>query len=331
MTDVVDPSRVLELYSGGATVVFQSLHRWWRPVSEFCRAVAMMLSHRVQANAYLTGAGAVGLAPHHDTHDVFVLQVHGTKQWTVREPIMIDPLRRHRSEPEVAAAQPVQFETVLRPGHCMYLPRGTIHSAQAQDHSSLHLTIGVLATTGVDIVRHVAARAGEVPALRRSLPPGWLDDAGSAEQTVAAVLAELVGYLGSLQPRAVGDEFMRQFAVSHPPPAHGRLLDLERVALLEHDPTGSSWDAVWVLPRAGAVQAVDTRDDAVVVRLADRSIEMPAALGPVVARLLAPRPHPVSGLSDLLDLQSRTVLVRRLVREGVLSIVDDTPLSGAVD
>jgi hypothetical protein len=38
----------------------------------------------------------------------------------------------------------------------------------------------------------------------------------------------------------------------------------------------------------------------------------------------------VSGLSDLLDLQSRTVLVRRLVREGVLSIVD-TPLSGAVD
>jgi hypothetical protein len=50
---------------------------------------------------------------------------------------------------------------------------------------------------------------------------------------------------------------------------------------------------------------------------------MTSALEPAVARLLAARePVPVAGLADLLDGPSRLVLVRRLVREGIVEIVD---------
>src|SRR3546814_1501771 len=112
--------------------------------SMFCRELEGALGHAVQANAYLTPPGAAGLTPHHDTHDVFVLQVHGTKHWIIREPLVEAPLDRHRSDHELAAEQPVLFEADMAPGDCLYLPRGFIHSAAAQEGVSLHLTIGVL-------------------------------------------------------------------------------------------------------------------------------------------------------------------------------------------
>ena len=68
----------------------------------------------MQANAYLTPAGAAGLAPHHDTHDVFVLQVAGAKHWTVRAPVVDTPLPRHVSDHDAAAGQPVLFEADMR-------------------------------------------------------------------------------------------------------------------------------------------------------------------------------------------------------------------------
>ena len=102
--DLVDPGRVLDLFAGGATVVLQGLQRWWPPAAGFCRQLELGLGHPMQANAYLTPAGAAGLAPHHDTHDVFVLQVAGGKHWTVRDargghpaaPARVRPRRRRR-------------------------------------------------------------------------------------------------------------------------------------------------------------------------------------------------------------------------------------------
>ena len=158
--DAVDPGRALELFAGGATIVLQSLQRWWPPLTVFCDDLASTLGHAVQANAYLSPAGAAGLAPHHDTHDVFVVQLHGTKSWIVREPLIEAPVGSQRSNREHAAQQPVVLEVDLRPGDCLYLPRGFVHSALAQHGVSLHATVGVLATTALDVLRLIADRAG---------------------------------------------------------------------------------------------------------------------------------------------------------------------------
>src|ERR671913_1917549 len=140
--DLVDPGRVLDRFADGATIVLQSLHRWWPPVARFCRGLELALGHPLQANAYLTPPGAAGLAPHHDTHDVFVLQVAGTKHWVMREPVLDAPLDRHVSDHAACAARPVLLEADLAPGDAMYIPRGVVHSAAAQERLSLHLTVG---------------------------------------------------------------------------------------------------------------------------------------------------------------------------------------------
>ena len=53
--------------TGGATIVLQGLQRSWAPLRAFCRDLELALTHRVQANAYLTPPGAQGLrvAPRH--------------------------------------------------------------------------------------------------------------------------------------------------------------------------------------------------------------------------------------------------------------------------
>jgi bifunctional lysine-specific demethylase and histidyl-hydroxylase NO66 len=307
---MADPARVLRLHAEGATIVLQSLHRWWPPLVRFCRDLEAALGHAVQANAYLTPAGAAGLAPHHDTHDVFVLQVHGAKHWTLRAPLVEHPLPRHRSSSEAAAAQPVLAEVDLEAGSCLYLPRGVVHSARAQEGSSLHLTIGVLATTAYDVVRRVLEQAAELPALRRPLPVGWADHPDAAEAAVKAALAELGAAVAATDPAAVAGELAVIYQAARRVDLEGALLDLDRSATLS--------DASVVVRRSAASVPMTTAADRTVLELPDRRVDLPAALAPALQVLLDGRPHAVDELAPWLAPGSRLVLVRRLLVEGVI-------------
>ncbi len=181
VTDQVSEDKVLRLFAEGATIVLQGLHRSWEPVSRSARALAADLGHPVQVNAYVTPPQNRGFDDHYDVHDVFVVQVEGEKHWRVRRPVLERP---HRSEPwtdrreavrEAAADDPV-IDTVLRPGDCLYLPRGWLHSATALGGTSIHLTFGVHVWTGRtladDLLAAAARRLDADPALREPLPVG---------------------------------------------------------------------------------------------------------------------------------------------------------------
>src|ERR671934_861260 len=84
--DLADPGRVYEQFHGGATIVLQSLHRFWPPLVRLGRDLELALTHPVQVNAYVTPPASRGLGVHRDRHDVFVLQVYGCKRWDVHDP-----------------------------------------------------------------------------------------------------------------------------------------------------------------------------------------------------------------------------------------------------
>ena len=80
--------RVAAEFAQGATLVLQALHIHWLAAARYCRGLEMALECPVQANAYFTPARAQGFAIHHDTHDVFILQVAGSKRWRVWRPVL---------------------------------------------------------------------------------------------------------------------------------------------------------------------------------------------------------------------------------------------------
>ena len=180
LDDVADPAKVAARFGEGATLVLQGLHRYWLPLTRFCRSLERVLGHGVQANAYVTPAGAQGLALHADDHDVFTLQVLGRKSWTAYAP---------GADPEAAGVEPV-VDTEVGPGDALYLPRGARHAARTTALPSIHLTIGVLATSW-SYVLDAALAAAEGLGLDDPLPFGWPGDEAGFPAAVEAWLGRV--------------------------------------------------------------------------------------------------------------------------------------------
>lgn len=312
-----DVSRLLAAFEAGATVALQSLHRSWAPLARFCRDLELSLTHPVQANAYLTPAGATALAPHHDTHDVFVLQVHGHKRWRVRQPSMPAPLPRHRSQRQEAAAQALLFEADLSPGDCLYLPRGFVHAATAQEGVSFHITIGVHPVTAYDVLRAAITKTGDDPVFRAQLPAGFAkpQNREALEDAIRTCLADAVDWLSQADVAGLAEDTRQRFWSERLPVLEGQLLQL---ADLDHLDDAS---AVRRRPLTICERTGPEVPDTVRLVLGDRALVLPDSLGPALDRLLDGATRPVAEFDDLLDAPSRLVLVRRLVREGVVEIV----------
>ena len=206
IADQVADDKVLAQLAGGATLVLQALHRTWPPLITFGTRLAVELGHPVQINAYITPPENQGFAAHYDTHDVFVLQIAGSKKWTIHAPVIDDPLpsqtwEQRKAQVAARASEDPLIDTVLRPGDALYLPRGFLHSAVAQGEVSIHLTVGVHPLTAYDLAREMIAAAATDRELRRSLPLGVdVTDAAAMRDHVAAAAKRLAVAISAAGP-----------------------------------------------------------------------------------------------------------------------------------
>lgn len=205
IADQLDDTALWRKFADGATLVLQALHRTWEPVADFSAALSGELGHPVQANAYITPPQNRGFDDHYDVHDVFVLQIEGTKRWVLHEPVHPDPLRDQpwtdrRSAVAEAAKGEAHLDVVLEPGDALYLPRGWLHAAQAQGAVSIHLTLGIHTWTRHGLAEQLAQEAlallAEDPEMRGSLPLG-VDGPGGELDTVRE---RLVAALAAADP-----------------------------------------------------------------------------------------------------------------------------------
>lgn len=315
VTDLPDVGAIHEQFRAGATVVLQGLNRSHPPIARLCRGLERILTYPVQANAYLTPPSAAGLDVHHDTHDVLALQLHGTKRWTTWTPAVRDPLPGQGWRGEVDALGEPTIDTDLRPGDLLYLPRGTLHAARTPASPSLHLTIGLRAPTAHDLLRQLLRRARDEPAFRVALPPGYARDPAASTAWAAGVLEELATWTSDLDAAALAEDLVDGFHSSRPPLLDGQLRQLLGLDRID--------DHTRVTRRPGVTALLRPAGTRVELRLGDRTVSLPGFVATAVERLLSADGLMVSSLHDVLgDGNSRVVLVRRLVREGLL-VADD--------
>jgi ribosomal protein L16 Arg81 hydroxylase len=205
---VPDIAQIQSEYRSGSTVVLPAMQRTWAPLRELCEALENDFSHPVHANAYLTPGDSPGFTPHYDTHEVFVLQVAGTKRWRLFEPPSTLP---HRTQPFTPAgyvlpAAPI-LELELKPGDLLYLPRGYVHAAHTSRKHSAHVTIGITVYTWVELLSELVSASKELPDFRTALPPGFATD-GDITKTLKEGLSRCVRVL---QDKSDGDRVIANF------------------------------------------------------------------------------------------------------------------------
>jgi len=306
--DLVDPEALAAQYADGATLVLQSVHRLHPPVAAFCRQLAVELGHPTQCNAYLTPGGQnQGFDYHHDTHDVFVLQVSGRKRWIVHEPVVRLPLS---SQPQAGShlvpegAEPV-MDVELLAGDALYLPRGYVHAALTTDDDSVHLTVGVLSTTWYDVLKDVLTLAGTREQFRDALP---VQPAGSLDELLPDFLRSAADWFQSLPLDDVRKLAADRLARSVPVEPLSLLATASAVRVLE--------PSTVLRPRDGLMTTLQVTGESAVLTAAGRTVTLPAFAEPALRRLLG-GPCTVGDLPDL-DEQSALVLARRMLREGIV-------------
>jgi ribosomal protein L16 Arg81 hydroxylase len=316
IADQVADDKVLAEFAAGATLVLQGLHRTWLPLVEFAQQLSSDLGHPVQINAYVTPASNRGFDSHYDVHDVLVLQVAGEKRWTIHPPVHEHPLADqpwtdHREAVAAQAKQPPVIDEVLRPGDALYLPRGWLHSAEALGDTTIHLTIGMHATTRYDVLQALVALAADAPELRASLPLGIdPDDARSLEADFDATVKAFTERLGAASTADAADAVRSRIdRTTRPEPiaplaqarAAESLTASDRIRLRRH-----------AHPRLER-----QKDGRLRIITTTRSVTLAGDCEPAVRALLDGEPRAAGDLPGLSPDDARALAVR-LLREGIV-------------
>jgi ribosomal protein L16 Arg81 hydroxylase len=296
--------RVLREFEAGATLVLQGLHLSWPPLAEFCRTLEGELGHPAQANAYFTPRDAQGLPVHHDTHDVFSLQVSGEKRWLVYEPALELPLKDQHYKAELGEPGEPVYDVTLKPGDALYLPRGWLHEATTSSADSLHITVGVSVYTWLDAFKAALDDCGDDVDFRHS-------PEGEADELVARLRARL-------DPEQVTRRQRRRLVKTRRPILGGQLGQLRTL------------DGLTLETPLERRQTVLFDLDGLTLVFEGKELSFPAsAEEPIAFAAASAEPFTADQLPGDLDDETRLVLVRRLVREGFLRISEAAPRSAA--
>ena len=322
--DQVSDDKLVRLFADGSTMVLQGLHRTWPALVDFSQDLAGELGHPVQVNAYVTPPQSRGFDDHYDVHDVFVLQVEGEKRWRLHRPVHPAPLRdqpwtsRRAAVEEEAAREPL-LDVVLRPGDCLYLPRGYLHAATALGGVSTHLTIGVHPWTrhalADQLLRAALADLADDEDVRASLPLGArVEDPASTAEDLELVRERLVRAVSAVDAARLVRPLAAQARAGQRAEPVGPLAQLRAAQEVE-----SSGDAGGLQLRAHLAATLEEGADGVVL-LRSRAGDLPLPVEDVepVRELLAAAAAPATDDGDAVLAALGPDLARRLVLAGVL-------------
>jgi Cupin superfamily protein len=311
----LDLSRVYELFRTGATISVRRLHESLPELGALCRAVEKVFSGHFQTNIYLSPPAAQGFGTHFDSHDVFVLQVAGSKVWTLYDTLIELPLHGQAFDKAKHQPGPPTREVTIRAGDLFYCPRGLFHSARSTAETSLHITLGLIGKTWADVMLEaVSAACLAAPAFRRNLPVGFANpdfDIGAARATFRALVDS---FAAEADLALILQKLAEDFVTSRRPDLTGALQEIEQGAAVARDTR--------LVARPHLAYRLNENSNEVTLLFGASRLTLPAAAAEPLRFALAGAPFRVNDLPGRLDEAGKVVLARRLLREGLLRRTD---------
>lgn len=199
------------LLADGYTIVARSIHRYLQPAHELTKLLGTELGYPVRIAAYITPPDSRGLLWHFDAHDVFIVQLEGSKIWHVAPPAVKCPipdrawhhLRSSERESIISRIEGT-IDLNLAAGDVLYLPRGYLHAPQTQGEISVHMTISVHPVTRLDVARALIDKSADSEWWREAVDMNALeDDAQLARSTLGAITDRMSKEGSEASPRDI--------------------------------------------------------------------------------------------------------------------------------
>ena len=302
--------RLAATLQAGATLVLDQVDE----LSPSSADLAFELEHffrvPVTMNLYVTWGEVEGFDIHWDDHDVFVLQLAGSKRWRIFQPTRMWPLERD-SEVTPRPEDPPLADLHVRTGHFLYVPHGWWHVANAQDSPSMHITISLKQSSAVDLLSYAIDRLRRHEIIRQRIPR--FVDAEERQQYTESIQRLLMQTIATSE---IIDDYIRHFEVNRNP-RPGASLPISTGDIDYFDLNDDPCTLLAPLAR------VETTPDSVILAACGRQWTFAVIAEPVLRALVTSRRFTIRSLmtaagNRLSENQVRSILVE-LIKAGVVS------------
>ncbi|MFY0628252.1 MAG: hypothetical protein JXR07_18295 [Reichenbachiella sp.] len=313
-TTVIDPSKVLKHFADGASIALSSLHDKHAPLKLLCDDLTKEFGQPFQTNIYVTPGGeSQGFTVHHDSHDVYVLQVSGSKKWFIYESVIELAVKDQGFDIEKHKHGEKTHEFIMNPGDVLYIPRGLMHAAQTMDEKSIHITTGALGPTWQDILHErINTLSLEHVEFRRGFKTKFWQNPD--DPYYKETFDKIISILGDKKSMVEGLNLNRELALNRYRPSYKNpLKQAELSASIDLETN------VQVYPNISF--NLEMIDGKLKIGLFNKEVELDEMLEPIVNFMIERQKFQVKDLTDDMDDESKVAFVQTLVLEGMLEIL----------
>ncbi|HEY0105695.1 MAG TPA: cupin domain-containing protein [Rhizomicrobium sp.] len=187
----IDAANLAKLLDGDASLIAMRIDLHVPALAALCADIARRVPEEIYAGAIATTGRSGAFALHYDPQDLIILQVEGTKRWSIHGPPVDFPVEGMPQQVPPAGAP--LFDETLAPGDLLFVPAGYWHYCENGPGRSLHIGIFIEPPKGCHAVKAILPGLLAEEIFRRPLTR-FRDDAERAayEAALKARLVEIV-------------------------------------------------------------------------------------------------------------------------------------------
>ena len=172
--DLEHTARTPEPVRSKGGVVFEALQETHPPLARLCADFSRQAGRVSYANVHLDSAAATASRPDWQPHDLFVLQLEGSRRWRLYEGGVTLPPVKLRYGGSFAPPSPVAAEFELTSGDALYVPPGMTFARASCEEVSMHIEVVLIPFTWGEFLEECLDELyGRSDPWRENLPFGY--------------------------------------------------------------------------------------------------------------------------------------------------------------
>lgn len=295
-------------FEGSDSLIVDRVQSYSTKFSSFLKELKQNLGAFLSANLYVTPPHLQTLEAHYDLHDVIVLQLYGSKKWTIAPSDQL-PVKHENLKLDYLLKE--QGQTLeLQQGDLLYLPRGFAHKAIAGKKGSSHIAIGVYVLKYFHVLESLLEEAKKKLFFRSSI--SHQENHCKYNKDLALLEVEFNQLLKELNWNDLLEKQRSKF---------NSQFQLEKENIYTDFIKKSQLDAQSLLERIGDFEVVDG-DSKGFIKLTylNKEIKFPDLLKNILLEILKKSTFKITDLSSDLNEPQKIAVVKKMMNLGVIQV-----------